>query len=706
MNSKLSTVQIARFLLVFLCTAGWLSPIVTAGAAEPQTIRINDNRKAAGKLEGGVLNLALETGTGKWHFDGDDKPGVAMQAFGETGGPLQIPSPAIRVPAGTEIRLSLRNSEGDGALFMHGLYDRPAGGDTVLTLAPGETRAVRFKLSTPGTYYYWGSRTDKPMASRMGIDSQLAGAIVVDPAGSKPDPKEEIFVITEWLDAYRANGAPVFSAALAVINGRTWPANTRLTYTQGEAVKWRWINASMEDHPLHLHGFYFRVDSRGDGLADKIYPKGAERDWVVTEQVLTGETITTTWIPTQPGNWIFHCHNPYHMRQHFPFELLQSKTFPPRASPEFFTALAATREMAGMVLGITVKPKEGPRYNPRTPEGRRKIDMTVEAAPESTEQVPALRYVVNEDRRPEALSRAAGPLLVLTQNEATQVTIKNRMKDMTTVHWHGIELESYFDGVGEFGGDPKRGQAPMVHAGHDFVARFTPPRAGTFMYHTHMVEAEQGEAGLAGPIVVLKPGEKFDPARDHVIMVTPARNFADQGRFLLVNGVNPPEPIEVVVGERHRFRFINMHSFETGLTAEVKEGAVHANWRALAKDGRDLPAGRRTERPARQMVSLGETYDFEFVAKAGVDYRLELSNPRFNKLWTTIPLRVVQKPTRRAELVPPTGTAPPSGWQTLLASLLPSARQPASASVLPVPPPLPSADGFFEAACLPQPPRS
>lgn len=215
------------------------------------------------------------------------------------------------------------------------------------------------------------------------------------------------------------------------------------------------------------------------------------------------------------------------MRQHFPFELLRSKTFPPRAAPEFFTALAATREMAGMVLGVTVKPKEGPRYNPQTPEGRRKIDMAVEAAPESTDQVPALRYVVNDDRRPEVLSRAAGPLLVLTQNEATQVTIKNRMKDMTTVHWHGIELESYFDGVGEFGGDPKRGRAPMVHPGHEFVARFTPPRAGTFMYHTHMIEAEQGEAGLAGPIVVLKPGEKFDPSRDHVIMVTPARNFAD-----------------------------------------------------------------------------------------------------------------------------------------------------------------------------------
>ncbi|MBM3536108.1 MAG: hypothetical protein FJX60_24125 [Alphaproteobacteria bacterium] len=626
---------------------------------------------------------------------------MAMQALGEVGGPLQIPSPMTRVPAGTEIRLSIRNKDGDGALIMHGLYDRPAPGDATVTIAPGETREVRFRLSMPGTYYYWGSRSDKPMSARMGADSQLAGAIVVDPAGAKPDPKEEIFVITEWLDAYRTNGAPVFSAALAVINGRSWPANRRLTYTEGEAVKWRWINASMEDHPLHLHGFYFRVDSRGDGLSDRLYPAGPERDWVVTEQVMTGETITMTWIPTQPGNWIFHCHNPYHMRQHFPFEMLQSKAFPLRAAPEFFAALAATREMAGMVLGVTVRPKDGPRYNPRTPEGRRKIDMTVEATPETTDQVPSLRYVVNEDRRPEVLARAAGPLLVLTKGEPTQVTIKNRMKDMTTVHWHGIELESYFDGVGEFGGDPKRGRSPMIHPGHEFVARFTPPRAGTFMYHTHMVEAEQGEAGLNGPIVVLEPGQKFDSARDHVILVTAARSFADQGRFLLVNGVNPPEPIEIVQGQKHRFRFINLHTFEGGLVAEVKQDATLGLWRAIAKDGRDLPRSRQVDKPARQMVSLGETYDFEFVATNPGTYKLELSNPRFNKLWTTIPLNVVAAPTRRAELIQPTGAPPPpASWRSMLASLLPTWTV---ANALAVPP-LPSADGFFEAACLPQPP--
>src|SRR5262249_18494916 len=75
-----------------------------AEAQTLQTIRINDNRTAAGTLAGGTLTLALQTGTGTWRFDGDDKPGPAMQALGEVGGPLQIPAPAIRVPAGTEVK--------------------------------------------------------------------------------------------------------------------------------------------------------------------------------------------------------------------------------------------------------------------------------------------------------------------------------------------------------------------------------------------------------------------------------------------------------------------------------------------------------------------------------------------------------------------------------------------------------------------------
>ena len=48
-----------------------------------------------------------------------------------------------------------------------------------------------------------------------------------------------------------------------MINGLSWPATERLTYQLGDKVRWRVINLSSQAHPMHLHGFYFEVDSLG-----------------------------------------------------------------------------------------------------------------------------------------------------------------------------------------------------------------------------------------------------------------------------------------------------------------------------------------------------------------------------------------------------------------------------------------------------------
>jgi hypothetical protein len=44
-------------------------------------------------------------------------------------------------------------------------------------------------------------------------------------------------------------------------------------------------------------------------------------------------------------------------------------------------------------------------------------------------------------------------------------------------------------------------------------------------------------------------------------------------------------------------------------------------------DGADLPASQASERPARQTVSVGETYDFEFEPEAAAELRLEIFRP-------------------------------------------------------------------------------
>ncbi len=91
------------------------------------------------------------------------------------------------------------------------------------------------------------------------------------------------------------------------------------------------------------------------------------------------------------------------------------------------------------------------------------------------------------------------------------------MREPTAIHWHGIELDSYYDGVPVWGGVREQ-TTPQIEPGQSFVARLAPPRAGTFMYHTHGHNFLQLICSLYGPLIVLRAGQTFDPETDKVMM--------------------------------------------------------------------------------------------------------------------------------------------------------------------------------------------
>ena len=153
-------------------------PPATAGA--PPEVAINDNRHPAGRLADGVLTVRLEARNGTWYPDDRDGPGLPVAAFAEEGKPLQNPGPLIRIPAGTAIHATMRNSLAK-PLTVYGLGDQSGVAADSFRLAPGEVREVHFKATAPGTYYYAGATTPAPVLGRGTEDSQLNGAIVVDP---------------------------------------------------------------------------------------------------------------------------------------------------------------------------------------------------------------------------------------------------------------------------------------------------------------------------------------------------------------------------------------------------------------------------------------------------------------------------------------------------------------------------------------------
>ena len=598
------------------------SAFQTAGEATrlgADPIAVNDNQKPAGTLSGGVLTVHLEARQGIWHPDGDDEPGVQVLAFAEEGGALLAPGPIIRVQEGTEIRASIRNRVAGKTLVVYGLYTRAAGARDSMLIAPDQAAQVRFQAGVPGTYYYWATTTGAPVARRAGEDSQLNGAFIVDPRGASP--RDRVMVITAWLSRRITPGQapPPDVAGRITINGKSWPNTERLTYTAGDSIRWRVINTSPLVHPMHLHGFYFDVNSRGNELSDSVYGEGKAARRAVTERLAPGRTTSITWIPERAGNWIFHCHDNVHLQRGKPLD--------GSARPKMTHAVEnhALEMMAGPVMGIHVLPHPNTR-SPADGGERRQLRLLVKVDPSHTEQDPAFGYVLEEAGKPTQASPALlpGPTIVLRRGEPVSITVDNQLPEPTAVHWHGIELESYYDGVAGFAGSPGR-IAPAIAPGASFEARFTPPRAGTFIYHSHIDEVRQPIAGLTGALLVIDAESKYDPESDIVLLVTTPRKRADIPSVVLLNGTATPSGRAMRAGTRYRLRFINIHTSRPSMRMEVKRGDQLLEWRAIAKDGADLPAELATVGPATQQMGNGETYDFEFVPGQAGPIRITIS---------------------------------------------------------------------------------
>lgn len=105
-----------------------------------------------------------------------------------------------------------------------------------------------------------------------------------------------------------------------------------------------------------------------------------------------------------------------------------------------------------------------------------------------------------------------GPLLRWREGDTVTLRVKNRLKDTTSIHWHGIILPANMDGVPGLSFD---GIAPDGL----YVYRFKVRQNGTYWYHSHSGFQEQ--AGVYGPLIIdAKDPEPFSYEREHVVMLT------------------------------------------------------------------------------------------------------------------------------------------------------------------------------------------
>jgi manganese oxidase len=275
-----------------------------------------------------------------------------------------------------------------------------------------------------------------------------------------------------------------------------------------------------------------------------------------------------------------------------------------------------------------------PSRAPETWRPARRLRLFVQSDSTPADSARRFGYVLQDGAEPRIDSvRYPGPVLVLQRGQPTSIEVINRTAEPTAVHWHGIELESYYDGAVGWSGAPGR-TAPAIRPGRRFEVRITPKRAGTFMYHTHFDELRQQYGGLVGALIVLEPGERWDPARDLVFVLSDG-----VPRRIYINGALDPPVVDLQVGTTYRIRLADIAVDRPGLQIRLMREGSLLSWRPIARDGFELVASESTPRPASTNVPSGVTADFAFTPDAAGELEL-----RFLPAQGVVRFRVLARP--------------------------------------------------------------
>ena len=159
-----------------------------------------------------------------------------------------------------------------------------------------------------------------------------------------------------------------------------------------------------------------------------------------------------------------------------------------------------------------------------------------------------------------------GPEIRVRQGERVRIFVENRLREETSVHWHGVRVPNAMDGV------PYLTQKPIA-PGETFLYEFDVPDAGSYWYHPHYRSFEQAGRGLYGLLIV----DERDPVpfdRDVAWLLGDWRLNRDAqivddygnamdagmggriGNTVTVNG-RLAQPLRVRAGERVRLRLFN-----------------------------------------------------------------------------------------------------------------------------------------------------
>jgi FtsP/CotA-like multicopper oxidase with cupredoxin domain len=237
-------------------------------------------------------------------------PGMVINCWGYNG---QSPGPTIEAVEGDRVRLLVTNRLPENtSVHWHGII-LPSGMDGVAGLTqpaiqPGETYAYEFTLRQHGTFMYH-PHSDEMVQMAMGME----GFFVVHPKSGRERRVDRDFCIflQEWFVApgtYTPNPSVMTDFNLFTFNSRIFPGTEPLIVRQGQRVRVRLANLSMDSHPIHFHGHTFMTTGTEGG------PIAPPAQWPGnTVNVPPGTTRDIEFVADNPGDWPLHCHKNHHV---------------------------------------------------------------------------------------------------------------------------------------------------------------------------------------------------------------------------------------------------------------------------------------------------------------------------------------------------------------------------------------------------------
>lgn len=267
--------------------------------------------------------VTLNGWTLPWRMNGDWKefhlvaepvvrefaPGMVAHLWGYNG---QSPGPTIEAVEGDKVRIFVTNKLPEHTtVHWHGmLLPNGMDGVTGLTQPPigvGKTFVYEFVLTKSGTFMYH-PHADEMVQMAMG----MMGFFVVhpkDPAFRRVD-RDFVFLMSAYdIDpgSYLPKVSEMTDFNMWTWNSRVFPGIDHIVAGKGDKVRIRFGNLTMTNHPIHMHGYDFKVSCTDGGWV----PEAAA--WPeVTVDCAVGQIRAFDFVADKPGDWAIHCHKSHH----------------------------------------------------------------------------------------------------------------------------------------------------------------------------------------------------------------------------------------------------------------------------------------------------------------------------------------------------------------------------------------------------------